>query len=76
MSAMKSGPIIHWWQTEHFTLSDGTEIEVTWRDRFVTSRPVRPVWLWWGYHVRRYPKPPPLDQDPVYQRLFGKDADA
>jgi hypothetical protein len=32
--------------------------------------------LWWGYHVRRYPKPPPLDQDPVYQRLFGKDADA
>lgn len=26
---------------------------------------------WWHYKVRRYPKPPPLDLDPVYQRLFG-----
>jgi hypothetical protein len=29
------------------------------------------VSLWWGYHVRRYPKPPPLLDDPVYQKLFG-----
>ena len=28
---------------------------------------------WWHYNVRRYPKPPPLDLDPVYQRLFGTD---
>ena len=34
------------------------------------------VWLWWCRHVRRYPPPPPLDQDPVYKALFGKDADA
>lgn len=24
---------------------------------------------WWLYNVRRYPPPPPLDEDPVYQRL-------
>lgn len=28
----------------------------------------------WLYHVRGYPKPPPLDQDPVYKRLFGTEA--
>ena len=28
--------------------------------------------IWWGYKSGRYPKPPPLDQDPVYQRLFGE----
>lgn len=33
------------------------------------------IWLWWGYHVHRYPKPPPLDQDPIYQRLFGEGRD-
>jgi hypothetical protein len=60
----------HWWQPDIATLSDGEVVEVTWRDRFVTHRWVRPLWLWWGYGVRGYPKPPPFDQDPV-ARHFG-----
>ena len=41
-----------------------------------TKRWMPKVDLWWGYHVRRYPKPPPLDKDPVYQRLFGEGREA
>lgn len=36
----------------------------------LTRRWMPKVSLWWHYNVRRYPKPPPLDQDRVYQRLF------
>lgn len=38
-----------------------------------TKRWLPKVEAWWLYNVRRYPKPPPLDLDPVYQRLFGAD---
>lgn len=27
--------------------------------------------IWWGYKSGRYPPLPPLEDDPVYQRLFG-----
>jgi hypothetical protein len=56
----------------------------SWREKFChwfvfewwpTRRWMRHVWLWWGYHVRGYPKPPPLDQDPVFQALFGDGGD-
>lgn len=37
-----------------------------------TRRWMPKVSLWWAYHVRRYPKPPPLHEDPVFQRLFAE----
>jgi len=55
--------------------------------RFDVSLWLRYYWLptrgwsarlgsWWHYKVRRYPKPPPLALDRVYQRLFGGSDDA
>jgi hypothetical protein len=35
-----------------------------------TRRWMPKVSLWWGHHVRRFPQPPPFNEDPV-ARHFG-----
>lgn len=68
-------------------VSGGTveDYPTTWREDFTywftyywwpTKRWMPKVSLWWGYHVHRFPKPPPLDKDAVYQRLFGPGSDS
>jgi hypothetical protein len=59
----------------------GIDYTPTWRENLdlwaTCFAPGHKLWmrvsLWWHYNVQGYPKPPPLDQDPVYQRLFPQD---
>lgn len=53
---------------------DGETIRTTWGDEWsgflIRHRPTRSVQRWWWYSVRRFPKPPPFNLDPI-ARHFG-----